>query len=406
MPLADFEDLLKQAIGLDAASVGSATIERAIQLRMAVVGLIGLEDYWQLTSNSNHELQELVEAVVVAETWFFRDREAFAALTYLVTEEWRPASSVAVLRMLSIPCCTGEEPYSMVMALVDSGFSPDQLSVDAVDVSAQALAVAKRGVYGSNSFRGEDLTFRDCYFERVANGFAVAPSIAKRVNFRLGNLLSSGDESVPPYDVIFCRNLLIYFDRAKQEQAMKILSSLLTPSGLLFVGSAEAFLAGCHGFRPVNRPMSFAFRKSPAKRLEPATPTAAPARKRVQSPQHVQPRPSMKPMAPSPAPLGDLQTARRMADLGQLREASERCEDYLRQHGPSTDAYFLMGLIKDAAGDAHTAAELYRRVVYLEPEHVEGLMHLALLVECQGDPVTAERLRKRARRIEHSRSSQ
>src|ERR1700726_4389667 len=86
----DFETLLKETIGLDSASVGSSTIDRAVRLRMAGAGITRLEDYWQQVRSSKDELQELVEAVVVPETWFFRDREAFAALVRLVVEEWRP----------------------------------------------------------------------------------------------------------------------------------------------------------------------------------------------------------------------------------------------------------------------------------------------------------------------------
>src|SRR5690348_15630053 len=117
----DFESLLKNAMGLDTASIGSSCIERAVRHRMATIGLKQTDDYWQEVRRSKYELQELIEAVVVPETWFFRDREAFSALVRLVSEEWRPAHPARVLRLLSAPCSTGEEPYSMVMSLLDGG---------------------------------------------------------------------------------------------------------------------------------------------------------------------------------------------------------------------------------------------------------------------------------------------
>ena len=92
MAQVDFENLLKNAMGLDAPSIGSAAIERAVRLRMATLGVKQTDDYRQQLRSSADELQELIEAVVVPETWFFRDREAFATLVRLVTEEWRPAS--------------------------------------------------------------------------------------------------------------------------------------------------------------------------------------------------------------------------------------------------------------------------------------------------------------------------
>src|SRR5678815_1412267 len=109
MAQVDFESLLKNTMGLDTASIGRGTIERAVRLRMATVGVKQSEEYWQQLHSSTNELQELIEAVVVPETWFFRDRDAFIELVRLATEDWRPAHPDGVLRLLSAPCSTGEE---------------------------------------------------------------------------------------------------------------------------------------------------------------------------------------------------------------------------------------------------------------------------------------------------------
>jgi chemotaxis protein methyltransferase WspC len=93
-----------------------------------------------------------------------------------------------------------------------------------------------------------------------------------------------------------------------------------------------------------------------------------------------------------------LANARRLADAGRLQEAAESCENHVRQGGASAEAYYLLGVIRDAMGVPHAAAECYRKAVYLEPDHVEALIHLALLTETQGDIVAAHRLRERARR--------
>ena len=263
MTAIDFENLLKQKMGLDSTSVGSSTVERAVRSRMVAIGLEQIDEYWHTLSDSAQELQNLVEAVVVPETWFFRDRPAFSVLVRLVTEEWRPRHPNSVLRVLSIPCSTGEEPYSIVMGLLDAGLILEQMYIDAVDISTQALARARRGVYGSNSFRGEDLCFRDRYFRPVGHGYELNERIRGRVRFHHGNLLSDDFRlAEAPYDAIFCRNLLIYFDRPMQLQAMTTLRGLLADSGFLFVGPAEAFLASCSGFTSVNQAMSFAFRKT------------------------------------------------------------------------------------------------------------------------------------------------
>jgi chemotaxis protein methyltransferase WspC len=412
MAQVDFETLLKETIGLDSASVGSSTVDRAVRLRMAGAGIASLEDYWRQVRSSAQELQELIETVVVPETWFFRDREAFAVLVRLAVEEWLPAHGAATFRALSVPCSTGEEPYSMVMALLDGGFSRERVQVDAVDISARALARAKQGEYGPNSFRGEDLDFRERYFSQTARGYSVARWLRDMVTFRQGNLLlpesSFGHEL---YDVIFCRNLLIYFDRSTQERIMRTLGSLLSPTGFLFVGGAETYLASRSGFTSVNQAMSFGFRKIGVRSTEPGDSPVPPLLRLPRLPPPVVRTIGLRPVHPvdglvpavpfrraQPPPHG-LETARRLADSGRLREAAEWCENDIRQQISSADTWYLLGLVRDALGDARRAAECYRKVLYLDPEHLEALTHLALLTETEGDTAAAGRLRQRVRRI-------
>src|SRR5437899_821468 len=114
MPTARFEALLKHTMGLDVASIGPAMIERAVRERLATSGAIDLDAYWQLVQTSETELQALIEAVIVPETWFFRDREAIEALARLAWEQ--SLRTQRPLRLLSLPCSTGEEPYSIAMA--------------------------------------------------------------------------------------------------------------------------------------------------------------------------------------------------------------------------------------------------------------------------------------------------
>jgi chemotaxis protein methyltransferase WspC len=400
----DFASLLQQIMGLDPDSIGSATIERAVKSRMETLEFAELEGYWNHLRASDQELQELIETVVVPETWFFRDHEAFVALGRLTREEWWPVHAHSSLRVLSVPCCTGEEPYSITMALLDAGIPRRQIAVDAVDISARALACAKRGSYGSNSFRGTNLDFRDHYFERVSAGYRLTDEIRECVAFHHENILSPKFRTgAAPYDVIFCRNVLIYFDSPTQQRVMETLDRLLAPTGFLFVGPAEASLAARTGFQHVNQTMSFAFRRhgelgkgsAPLnkKRFIDSRPTVA-TRRSVVQPHSLRPTISLATL-PEPANLED---ASRLADAGQLKEAGALCETHLKQQGPSSKAYYLLGLLRDATGDGEGAADCYRKVLYLEPSHTEALLHLAVLSERQGDRATAARLRERARR--------
>ncbi len=404
----EIEDLLHAAMGLDTASIGSAAIERAVHARMAQNGARGLADYQQRLRSSPDELQELVEAVVVPETWFFRHHEAFRALNRFVIEEWLPAYPNGVLRVLSVPCSTGEEPFSIAMALLDGGLARDRFAIEAWDISRRALAGAERAIYGKNSFRGDDLSFRERHFESVSEGFKVTEAVRRAVCFRQGNLLAPDHpNTVGRFDVVFCRNVLIYFDRPTQERAMATLKQLLALAGTAFVGPAEALLMRGGGFVPTRDAMSFAFKKgSSARPARPALPPPAPMK--------ALPKPASKLVAPlvsraplaarapavaAPQTVADLETARRLADAGRMNEAAGVCGAYLQEKGESADGHTLLGVIRDALGDGPSAVKSYRKALYLDPNHTEALMHLALLAERRGDAGEARRLHERARRV-------
>src|SRR5437016_4095645 len=136
----EIERALREKIGLDAASIGSSLIQRSVRLRMKSHGLKKSEEYRRLLESSRAEWDELIESVVVTETWFFRDQEPFEVLARVVLEEWLPANPVSRARLLSLPCSSGEEPCSLAMSLLDAGVSPHQFQIDAVDLSARALA--------------------------------------------------------------------------------------------------------------------------------------------------------------------------------------------------------------------------------------------------------------------------
>lgn len=415
----DFETLLRKTIGLDAASIGVSTIDRAVRQRMSSTRMASLEDYWHHVQTSKQELQELVESVVVPETWFFRDPEAFACLVRLAHEEWLPSGGRTPFHVLSIPCCTGEEPYSIAMALLDSGFPADMFQVDAVDISERALKRARQGEYGPNSFRGAELEWRDRYFRATGRGYALADALRSQVNFRHGNLLASAlNAGGTPYDAIFCRNLLIYFDRETQERIMGILHSLLSPGGFLFVGGSEAYLVSRSGFSAVKHAMAFAFRRaktgSPESVETPfrAVPRIAPVRPAAVVPVRPIIAESFKlnvaasPVSPVPVrSRADLAAIQRLADNGQLSEAAEQCEGHIREFPPSPDAWYLLGVLREALGDPASALECYRKLLYLNPEHVEGMVHLALMAERQGDSEGAARARERAKRIQARRKT-
>jgi chemotaxis protein methyltransferase WspC len=405
------ERLLKSRIGLEAESVGRTVIERAVRQRMSALGQQNLEGYWTTLGGSTREQQALVEAVVVPETWFFRYPESFNALASLAQERHAQLHDGRPLRLISLPSSSGEEPYSIAMTLLDAGFSAEQFQIDALDVSDKVLEQARKGLYGRNSFRGDALAFRDRFFhEQDAGSFLLDERVRTCVRLRTGNLLDpSLFAGEPSYDFIFCRNLLIYFDRPTQVRVLELLKRQLQEGGTLFIGPAEASLASQNGLQALGRQQTFAFRLAPAQTPISAAPRAPAPRTRpaVATVPH--------PVPPSrPRPLGRTLSAAvpatvvtdtwadvaSLANAGRTDEARQRTEQHLQQNGPSATAYYWLGLLCDAAGQGDQACAYYRKAIYLEPQHREALTHLAAHLEAQGDQSGAQRLYRRAQNPE------
>ncbi|EHK68030.1 CheR family methyltransferase [Achromobacter arsenitoxydans] len=422
----EFSGLLKRRMGLDSGSIGQAAVERAVRHRMHAAGVDDEQDYLMRVQSWPDEMQQLIEAVIVPETWFFRYPESQAAMAALARDRlFAPGCEGRILRVLSVPCSSGEEPYSIAMALLDAGVPPQRFQVDAVDISVRMVEFAQRAVYGRNSFRGDDLSFRDRHFSDAPDGHQLAARVTAQVRFRPGNLFDPGLlAGAAPYDFVFCRNLLIYFDAATQDRAIQVLRRHTREDGVIFVGPAETSLLTGRRLPPVPIARSFAFQARPA----PAHADAAPAPLRVSRPIVHAWTPPRRAAAQAPAPrlplpraaIADappmpaagasgqaaqtsLQQIAAMADQGKVQEAMAQCQAHIELHGASAEVLHLQGLLLDAAGDARQAQAAYRKALYLDPTHREALLHLAALVASDGDHEGARRLQARAARQEARR---
>jgi len=282
----------------------------------------------------------------------------------------------------------------MAMALLDAGVPSARFQVDAMEISTRALALAEAATYGRNSFRGSGAMGREHHFEPAPRGRRVCERVRRQVRFRHGNMLACPfAPGRDRFDIVFCRNLLIYFDRAAQDRAIQTLGALLKPEGLLFVGSSEGGLALNHAFVSAKLPMSFAFRRPHARADRSRTAT----KRRAARATAAAPAPAAAEARPVAAVT--LEEIRAVADQGRFDEAAALCEEHVRAMGPSADAFCLLGVVRDAAGEVDAAAASYRKALYLEPAHADAVMHLALLVERQGREAEAKVLWSRARRL-------
>ncbi|SEM33665.1 MCP methyltransferase, CheR-type [Pseudomonas sp. ok272] len=411
-----FVEFLKERIGLDVTSVGPAIIERAVRQRMAALRIESSDDYWRHLQGSRDEQQALIEGVIVPETWFFRYPESFATLAKLAAKRLAELKGMRALRLLSLPCSTGEEPYSIAMALFDGGLLPHQFKVDGLDVSPLSVERAKRACYGKNSFRGQPIDYRERHFSAEAEGDRLHERVREQVRLQVGNVLDPNLlANEAPYDFVFCRNLLIYFDQPTQKQVFEVLKRLTHVDGVLFIGPAEGSLLGRLGMRSIGIAQSFAFSRhhepAPAFITPPApvslparpVPASAPARGRPFS--RVAPSPRLEPV-PATDAVAVLATITRLANTGKSAEARAACEQYLRDHEPAAQVFYWLGLLSDMAGQVLEAQGFYRKALYLEPQHPEALMHLAALLAAQGDVAGSRRMQARAARNERIADSE
>jgi chemotaxis methyl-accepting protein methylase len=266
-----FAAWLLQETGIDARSLGINALERAVLERVRATGVAStaaalaegaVDVYWQRLNDSPNERLALIEALVVPETWFFRDREAFVALARLANEKLA-RDPARVLRVLSVPCSSGEEPYSAAMALLDVGIGAERFTIDAMDISARAIELAQNAVYGRNSFRGGEFGFRERHFSSRIGGWVLNERIQQTVRFAQGNLFETSPSTGGLYDFIFCRNVLIYFQRDAQDRAIHLLDARLAEGGTIFVGPAETGLMMRHALSSARIPLAFAFQRTP-----------------------------------------------------------------------------------------------------------------------------------------------
>ncbi len=409
------EELLFREIGLECTSVGQATIEAAVRCRMAECGIKSDEDYWKLLTSSTNELDLLIDEVTVPETWFFRDKQPFNFLMRYINARWSWEKRDKPFRILSVPCSTGEEPYSIAISCLEAGLNEQQICVDAFDINRHSLAKAQNGIYGKNSFRDSVFQKFIHYFQMMSEDkYAVRNNVLRVVNFYRDNVLRCGfSAGRRPYDVIFCRNLLIYMADDARRTILNTLSTLLKKDGLLFVGHAEALPIVDEVFHPLKETGAFAYCNSKSNHCDKGKanfifdlPNAKNGflTSRAFSPAigNLLSKRNFSPPVCDERTLGDdpsLTEAELMAKNGQLTAAEALCHEFIENNPLSAKAFFILGLIAQTKGDLTLAEDHLQKVIYLNPEHEQALLHLAFIYDSQGDFDKANNIRTRKKHL-------
>ena len=244
---ADFEQvrsLIYQRAGISLNAGKHAMVYSRLSRRLRETGQSTFTGYLQWLQASKGaageaEWQEFVNCLTTNLTSFFREDHHFQALADDLRER-----AGRHLRIWCSAASTGEEPYSIAMTVAETLGAQAQVSILASDIDTKVLATAQRGVYEADS-RGLSAERLLRHFMRGKGGnsgfIRIQPELARRVEFRPFNLMSHSWSLGEPFDLIFCRNVMIYFDAATQRQVLQQMHSVLRPGGLLYVGHSENF---------------------------------------------------------------------------------------------------------------------------------------------------------------------
>jgi chemotaxis protein methyltransferase CheR len=206
------------------------------------------------------EWTDLASALSNNETYFFRERAQLKALAAGILDEFIKRSPR--VRLWSAACSSGEEAFSLAMTLIETGKIPDaMLSIRATDISPRVLELAERGYYRALSFRATEPPMLHRWFRAQGDGFAIDDRVKKLVSFGRLNLLDSARVAAEgPFDAIFCRNVLIYFDKPTQKRVVESFAKALRPGGYLFLGHAESLFHLTDLYEPIIGPDAIVYR--------------------------------------------------------------------------------------------------------------------------------------------------
>ncbi len=239
-------------------------LQSRLQTRLLKRSVPDFTAYYRfLTTNPQRESEwdDLASVLSNNETYFFRERAQLDVLTHEVLEDYK-RSGAPKLRVWSAACSTGEEPFSLAMALLETFRLPaSEIQIKASDISPRALEKAGIGFYRELSFRATPPGLIQKYFRPFEGGFLISDEIKRMVQFFRINLLD--DQSVAkagPVDAIFCRNVLIYFDKPTQKRVVEAFARALRPRGYLFLGHAESIIRLTDRYEPVVTPKAIYYR--------------------------------------------------------------------------------------------------------------------------------------------------
>jgi chemotaxis methyl-accepting protein methylase len=340
-------------------------------------------------------LAHLIDEVTVQETYFFRELRELEAIDWGLLLDAARESGAGVVRVWVAACATGEEAYSLaILASEAMGGERPPVTILATDVSGGALARAADGDgYSERSVRNLSPELRERYLSRDGGHYAVRPRLRALVRFRHHNLIS--DPSPPlgevPFDIVACRNVLIYFDQPTAQDVTRSLEGAVRPGGRLILGAADRLTGAPEAARPTEA-------GAPERRRAP--------KRRLRRPLGLPPEPGAPAAAVAPIAAGGprrraddrIDEALAAADDGDLERALALVETLTAEDVLMPEAHFVRGLVELERGEAGAAVTSLRRCLYIDPSFGLAAFQLGRAQESLGDERAARRAYEQALR--------
>jgi len=244
-------DLIYGYCGLWFDSHNSYLLEKRLSRRLLVHNMTSFLEYYQflkLSRKKTQELDEIMDILTTNETYFFREAFQLKAFTEEIVPEIRAIKEKSragrTLRIWSAGCSSGEEPYTIAMLLLELPFIKDwKVEIIGTDISQRVLHLARRGVYNQGAFRTTDEYYLRQYFNRQDDGLRVSDRVRELVTISHLNLLDQNRvDMLGTFDVVFCRNVIIYFDQAAKKQVVESFHHSLHHGGYLLLGHSESLM--------------------------------------------------------------------------------------------------------------------------------------------------------------------
>lgn len=386
--------LIQSKLGIHITADKIGLYLETLQKKSNLLKKVSQEKYLEYLSETpilgNEEWKTVIDSLNISETYFLRDSGQFEIIEKNILPSLiQNKLASRKIRIWSAGCSTGEEPYSLAITLTEI---PElaigwDISILATDINGDSIKQALQGEYLDWSFRNVSSDKIDKYFTKKKNIYRINDSIKRKVQFVENNLFHSNYYN--EFDLILCRNVFIYFDDHSKKAILEKFEKALLPNGYLLIGHSEAAHLISSAFKIIPMQKSMVYQKMGAVReTNTSTISKQPLTAKNNAPNQpanpIYSKLENKIEIAKPIPIifnenEKLLKARELADLGEVVEAEILVNEILKKNPSNYEAIFLQGQIIEASGNWNGAIEIYKKVIYLQPNFLESYLTLSNL---------------------------